>query len=280
MPPITRRDFLKFSGLSLATCLVGSAGILTIANEAYEPIIRQVTIPIRGLPSALEGYRIAQITDFHLYPYTTSDLVRKAVSMANSLKPDVTVLTGDYVWRIVGAAYDLATILSGLDARHGVYSVLGNHDYWTDIGVVMDAFQQHRLPMLVNQGVPLQVSKATLFLAGLDDGWSGRPDLDATLANAPAEAPVVLLYHEPDLADQVSLDGRVDLQLAGHTHGGQVRPPNRKPFFLPYLGKKYDYGLYQVNGMWLYTNPGIGLISVPYRFNCPPEVTEFTLVGG
>ena len=280
MPPITRRDFLKFSGLSLSACFLGSAGILAIANEAYEPIIRRVTISIRGLPSALEGYRIAQLTDFHLYPYTTSGLVRKTVAMANSLKPDVTVLTGDYVWRIVGAAYDLAAILSGLDARHGVYSVLGNHDYWTDIEVVTDAFHQHRLPMLVNQGVPLQVGKATLFLAGMDDGWSGRPDLNATLADAPAEAPVVLLYHEPDLADQVSLDGRVDLQLAGHTHGGQVRPPNRKPFFLPYLGKKYDYGLYQVNGMWLYTNPGIGMISVPYRFNCPPEVTEFTLVGG
>jgi len=280
MPPLTRRDFLKFSGLSLATCLVGSGAILSIANEAYEPIIRRVTLSIRDLPSDLEGYRIAQMTDFHLYPYTTSGLVHKAVAMANSLKPDLTVLTGDYVWRIVGAAYDLAAILSGLDARHGVYSVLGNHDYWTSIEVVMDAWQQHRLPMLVNQGVPIQVGKATLFLAGLDDGWSGRPDLNATLANAPAEAPVVLLYHEPDLADQVSLDGRVDLQLAGHTHGGQVRPPNRKPFFLPYLGKKYDYGLYQVNGMWLYTNPGIGMISVPYRFNCPPEVTEFTLVGG
>ena len=280
MPPITRRDFLKISSLSLATCFVGAAGILTIANEAYEPIIRRVTISIRGLPSALEGYRIAQISDFHLYPYTTSGLVRKAVVMANSLKPDLTVLTGDYVWRIIYAAYDLAAILSGLDARHGVYSVLGNHDYWAGIEVVLDAFHQHRLPMLVNQGVPIQVGEATLFLAGMDDGWSGRPNLDAALADAPPEAPVVLLYHEPDLADQVSLDGRVDLQLAGHTHGGQVRPPNRKPFFQPYLGKKYDFGLYQVNGMWLYTNPGIGMISVPYRYNCPPEVTEFTLVGG
>jgi len=280
MPPLTRRDFLKISGLSLATCLVGSAGVLAIANEAYQPVVRHVTISIRNLHPALEVYRIVQISDFHLYPYTTSGLVRKAVEMANNLKPDLTVLTGDYVWRIVDAAYDLAAILSGLDAKHGMYSVLGNHDYWTNAAVVTDAFQQQRLPMLVNKGVPIQVGNAKLFLAGLDDGWSGHPDLDAVLADAPPEAPVVLLYHEPDLADQVSLDGRIDLQLAGHTHGGQVRPPNRKPYFLPYLGRKYDFGLYQVNGMWLYTNPGIGMISVPYRYNCPPEVTEFTLVGG
>jgi predicted MPP superfamily phosphohydrolase len=279
-PSLTRRDFLKITGLSLATCLVGTAGVLTVANEAYEPVIRRVAIPVPNLHSSLEGFRIVQMTDFHLYPYTTAGLVQEAVDLANSLKPDLAVLTGDYVWRIVDAAYDLADILSGLDARYGVYASLGNHDYWTDIAVVTDAFQQHRLPMLVNQGVPIQVGNAALVLAGLDDGWSGHPDLNAALENAPSGTPVVLLYHEPDLADVVSLDGRITLQLAGHTHGGQVRPPNRPPYFLPYLGKKYDLGLYRVNQMWLYTNPGIGMISVPYRYNCPPEVTEFTLQRG
>lgn len=84
-------------------------------------------------------------------------------------------------------------------------------------------------------------------------------------------------YHEPDLADVVSLDLRVGLMLSGHSHGGQVRVPGRGPFILPYLGRKYDLGLYRVRDLWLYTNPGIGMISIPYRFNCPPKVTEFTL---
>ena len=203
--------------------------------------------------------------------------MRKAVELANSLKPDLTVLTGDYVWRIPEGAEDLAAILSGLNARFGVYSALGNHDIWLDVELVKQAFARHRLPMLVNQGIPLTLGNASLYLAGLDDGWSGNPDLKAALEGAPPQSPVILLYHEPDLADQVSLDPRLTLQLAGHTHGGQVRLPLRGPVILPYLGRKYDYGLYRVNEMWLYTNPGIGMISVPYRYNCPPEVTEFTL---
>jgi predicted MPP superfamily phosphohydrolase len=111
----------------------------------------------------------------------------------------------------------------------------------------------------------------------LDDGWSGNPDLEATLDGAPSDVPVVLLCHEPDLADQYSLDGRVSLQLSGHTHGGQIRLPGVGALILPYLGRKYDLGLYKVNHMLLYTNRGIGVISEPVRYNCPPEITQFIL---
>ena len=279
MTGLTRREFLKLTGTTLAAGLVTTTGIVGIANQAYEPVIRRITIPVKDLRPALDGFRIVQMTDFHMYPYTTTGLVRKSVGLANSLSPDLTVLTGDYVWRIPEGAEDLAAILAGLDARFGVYSVLGNHDIWLDVALVMQAFARHRLPMLVNQGIPITVGKASLYLAGLDDGWSGHPDLNATMVGAPPSAPVILLYHEPDLADQVSLDPRLALQLAGHSHGGQVRLPERGPLVLPYLGRKYDYGLYRVNDMWLYTSGGIGMISVPYRYNCPPEVTEFTLVS-
>jgi uncharacterized protein len=279
MTNLTRRDFLKLTGTTLAAGLVTISGIAGIANQAYEPVIRRIAIPVKDLKPALDGFRIVQLTDFHMYPYTTSSLVRKSVELANSLSPDLTVLTGDYVWRIPEGAEDLAAILSRLNARYGVYSVLGNHDIWLDVALVMQAFARNRLPMLVNQGIPIRVGKAALYLAGLDDGWSGNPDLKATLDGAPQDVPIILLYHEPDLADQVSRDPRLTLQLAGHSHGGQVRFPVRGPLILPYLGRKYDYGLYRVNDMWLYTNAGIGMISVPYRYNCPPEVAEFTLIS-
>jgi uncharacterized protein len=278
MTPLTRRGFLKLTGAALAAGFVTTTGVVGLANQVYEPVIRRIAIPVRDLKPALEGFRIVQMTDFHMYPYTTSALVRKSVALANSLNPDLTVLTGDYVWRIREGAEDLAAFLAGLNARFGVYSVLGNHDIWLDVDLVKQAFARHRLPLLVNQGIPLALGKASLYLAGLDDGWSGNPDLKAAMDGALPGAPVILLYHEPDLADQVSLDPRLTLQLAGHTHGGQVRLPLRGPLILPYLGRKYDLGLYRVNAMWLYTNPGIGVISVPYRFNCPPEVTEFTLL--
>jgi hypothetical protein len=131
---------------------------------------------------------------------------------------------------------------------------------------------------LVNQGIAVEHNGGLVYLAGLDDGWSGHPDLDTALQGAPDQAPVVLLCHEPDLADRYAADGRVALQLSGHSHGGQVRLPGKGPLVLPFLGRKYDFGLYHVGGMWLYTNRGLGCISVPYRYNCPPEVTHFTLV--
>jgi predicted MPP superfamily phosphohydrolase len=198
--------------------------------------------------------------------------------MANSLRPDLTVLTGDYVWRVRAAADELAPILAGLDARYGVYSVMGNHDYWLDIRAVQDAFDASRLRVLYNEGVALGVGKGVLYLAGMDDGWSGRPDLNAALQKAPTGVPVVLLLHEPDLIDETSHDPRVSLQLSGHTHGGQVLIPGKPPFFKPYLGKKYHQGLFKVRNTWLYTNRGLGVISVPLRINCPPEITHLTLV--
>jgi len=134
------------------------------------------------------------------------------------------------------------------------------------------------MPLLVNQGVELNIAGAPLYLAGLDDGWSGKPDLAAALRHAPASAPVILLLHEPDLADRVSSDPRISLQLAGHSHGGQIRLPKIGALVLPYLAMKYDQGLYRVRDMWLYTNRGIGVTNEPIRYNCPPEITLFTLL--
>jgi predicted MPP superfamily phosphohydrolase len=159
-----------------------------------------------------------------------------------------------------------------------VYAIIGNHDIWLDVDVIKSAFNQIRLPILVNQGFPITEANSTLYIAGLDDGWSGTPDLDAALENAPIDAPTVLLLHEPDLADKYSQVERIVLQLSGHSHGGQVRIPGFGAFILPYLGQKYDFGLYKVRDMWLYTNRGIGNISVPFRYNCAPEITEFTLL--
>jgi len=179
----------------------------------------------------------------------------------------------------VEAIFELTAILSGLQARQGIYAIIGNHDIWTDVNIVRSGFDRQRIPILKNEGVPISVGKGSFYLAGLDDGQSGQPDLNAALEDAPPGDPVVLLFHEPDLADDVSLDGRVNLQLSGHSHGGQIRLPGFGAFILPYLGRKYDYGLYHVNQMWLYTNGGLGTITIPVRYNCPPEITEVILVG-
>jgi uncharacterized protein len=275
---MSRRNFLLSGTLALGGALTGTTLYLNRHNEAERLAVERLSLPINELPAGLEGFRLVQLSDFHLYPLTKPALIQAAVEQTNELQPDLIVLTGDYVWRDVEAIFDLAPLLAGLNARHGVYAIMGNHDLWTNVDIVKTGFDESRLPYLINQGVPITQDGGTFYLAGLDDGWAGRPDLSAAMVGAPPAAPTVLLLHEPDLADQYAQSSDIALQLSGHSHGGQIRlPRSGKAPVLPYLGRKYDMGLYRVNEMWLYTNRGIGVTNAPFRLNCPPEITEITL---
>lgn len=276
---VNRRTFLKLTGAATLATLGATVAYSLFENEADSPVVERVRIPIPNLPSALDGFRIVQISDIHYYPFTTIELVSRAVEMANQLQPDLTVLTGDFIWHEVEAVFELVPSLARLNAKNGVYAGLGNHDHWTDVKVVSRAIEQERLSLLVNQGVPISIGQNTLYLASLDDGWSGKPDLAAAMANYADGAITVLMMHEPDLAPEYAVDKRIHLQLSGHSHGGQVRLPFYGPLILPYLSWQYPMGLYNINGMWLYTNRGLGTTNVPVRVNCAPEITELTLVN-
>lgn len=274
---LTRREFLKVSGAAVAAGLTSTVVFLGVKDERGDLVVKRITIPVENLHPALEGFKIVQLTDIHIYPITPIEVAEEAVAIANRLKPDLTVLTGDYVWRVGEVIFELAPVLAGLNANHGLYAIIGNHDIWEGLEISLTGLREAGIPVLINQGLTITEGAGSIYLAGLDDGMSGQPDLEEALRGMPADAPVVLLMHEPDPADEYSLDGRVSLQLSGHTHGGQVRVRDM-PMVLPPLGRKYDLGLYNVNGMWLYVSPGIGEISVPLRYNCPPEVSEFILV--
>jgi hypothetical protein len=279
MKKLSRRTFLKSIGLlSLGGC-TGLFGAYQYARriEPYTLVVEQVQIPFKTLKPTLEGFKIVQISDIHLHPYIQLDFVQRAVALANTLNPDLVLLTGDYVLERAESIFELAPVLATLNARYGLFTIFGNHDLWTNRAIVQQGLEEARLPILYNEGVSLDIGAETIYLAGVDDGWSGQPDLHAALANRSGDLFTILLAHEPDLADPFSLDGRVSLQLSGHSHGGQVRFPGLGAPILPRLGKKYDQGLYQVNQMWLYTNRGLGL-TLPIRLNCPPEITEIILV--
>ena len=275
---LNRRSFLKISGTTLFAGLGALITYFYLSNELENLVVEFVDIPIPELPSALEGFRIVQISDIHYYPITTLELVNQAVQMADELRPDLTLLTGDYVWHEVEVIFDLMPSLERLNARHGVFANLGNHDLWTDVNVVTTAFKEAKIPLLVNQGLSITVGRDNLYLASLDDGWSGQPDLAAAMENWPNGTPTVLLMHEPDLADEYSKDTRINLQLSGHSHGGQIRFPFLGALITPYLSWKYPMGLYNLNGMWLYTSRGLGTTNFPLRVNCAPEITALTLV--
>ena len=243
----------------------------------------RVTIPVKHLGSSFEGFKVVHMSDFHLYPHTQIELIKRAVEITNRLKPDLIALTGDYVSgyrsRNAEAIFELAPVLSTLNAKHGVFSVLGNHDCSTNRSIVLAGLRECGLPVLINNGLALSKGQQVLYLAGLDDGRRGRPYLPKALEKRPGNVPTLLLVHEPDFADTYSSDGTISLQLSGHSHGGQIRLPGVGALALPRYGRKYDQGLYRVRDMWVYTTRGIGVTGrLPIRINCRPEITEITLV--
>jgi len=177
MTSLNRGDALKITGSVLGGSLIAVTGFLAINNESSQISVERINLPVKNLPPALEGYKIAQLSDFHIYPYTKPELIKKAVEVTNMLDPDLIVLTGDYVWRNLGAVAILAPTLAGLNAFHGVFSVIGNHDIWTNLDVVRGTLHNAGLPVLENEGVMISRGKGNIYLAGLEDAWSGRPNL-------------------------------------------------------------------------------------------------------
>jgi hypothetical protein len=251
------------------------------------PRIVRKQIALRRWPDRLEGFSIALLSDFHYDPYFSVHPLRSSIGMVNGLHPDLIVLTGDFVTepfsgdkaikaKAADAGEPCAELLRQMQATCGLWAVLGNHDVATDPDRVINALRSVGIQVLGNQSVPIERSGGRFWLAGVDDVMEKRSDLDAALHRVPADESVILLAHEPDFAEYVARFP-VDLQLSGHSHGGQVRIPFVRPLWLPPLGKKYVWGLYNIGGLTLYTNPGLGTVGVPVRMNCPPEITFLTL---
>ena len=233
---VTRRKFLTISAAAVASLAIGTTSYLYISDESQHLVVDYIELPIADLPPALDGFTIAQLSDIHLYPYTQLDLVRQSVAITNALQPDVTVLTGDYVWRDLDAVFDLAPVLGQLDARHGVYAIIGNHDIWLDVDVVTSGPGKggHPRPGESGRDVKRGGGKLVSGRPGRRLERTARPGNDAR-RKARRRARCLLL-HEPDLADVYSQDSRIAVHLAGHTHGGQVRI-NDQALILPIWAK-------------------------------------------
>ena len=275
---ITRRKFLRLAAAAGAELGGFALGGVYSLFEPHWLSIERVKVPLAGLPNVPQGLSIAQISDLHVGPNVSAQDVARAVNTVLSLQPSLIAVTGDYVTLAAEHAQQCAVELSRLHAPLGVFAILGNHDHWTNALVVAQAVLDAGLTLLNNTGRLIETKGGAIWLAGVDDVWEQHADLDAALTGAPEAALKILLAHEPDYADEVADDGRVSLQLSGHSHGGQIRLPIIGAPALPHLGQKYPYGLRRVGRMWLYTNRGIGVIAPPVRFNCRPEVTLITLV--
>lgn len=279
-PRFTRRHFLIGSGAAAASIALYSG---EIARHEIDVVPR--TITIANLPSAFNGFRIAQISDIHLDEFTEPSFLERVVKHINTLAADMVLLTGDFITKgsltfiaEQHAAHRCAEILSTLTCPLR-YACLGNHDVSVSAPLVIESLTSNGIPVLVDQHVPIERNGARFWLAGVNDPGTTNPRLDLAVPPLP-DGPVILMAHEPDYADAVLQHPRgplVDLILAGHTHGGQIRLPFLGALVLPPMGKNYVEGHFQFGKMQLYVNRGIGTVGIPFRLNCPPEITVITL---
>jgi uncharacterized protein len=280
----TRRQFLR------AAALTGVAGFAAVAGDSvllapnFPRIVRR-DIRLRRWPEHLDGFTIAVLSDFHYDPYFSVHPLEAAIGMVNGLKPDLIALGGDFVsMPVLGSSYakaaslaePCAALLTKMNAPEGLWAVLGNHDFNTDPRHVTHALEAQGITVLANHAVAISRKGERFWLAGVNDVLSGTADLEGSIRGIPENEAVVLLAHEPDYADLVARYP-VDLQVSGHSHGGQVRFPMMPPLFLPEMAKKYFLGLYQIGSLTLYTNAGLGTVGIPVRLNCAPEITLLTI---
>jgi uncharacterized protein len=241
--------------------------------------IKPLTLTLPRLAPEFDGYRIVQIGDIHLDDWTKPERLSGIVKKVNAQRPDLIAIMGDFASR---SAKQLDTrrltgALRELRARDGVVTILGNHDYLTGVELIRRCIREASVTELVNDHHTLRRGGASLHVAGIDDVMEGGSRLDLVLRDLPDSGAAILLAHEPDFADVSAATGRFDLQLSGHSHGGQVRVPLLMRLALPPFSQRYTSGLYMVDGMLQYTNRGLGFVNMRLRFLCRPEITVLTL---
>lgn len=256
----------------------------------HELTVEEHTLHLERLPDAFRGIRFVQISDIHYMEFTEPFFVRDVVRRVNQLRPEMVLITGDFITRLPGGhrigavhrmvarqAVECAEILTGIECP-ARYASLGNHDEDFDAEYMVGVLKEHGLPVLLNQAIPLERGNQRLWLAGLGSACQDDADPAAAIPQACVQGnePVILMAHEPDTLPEVARYN-VDLMLSGHTHGGQVRLPLLPPLILPPYGRHYIEGFFRHGRTQLYVNRGIGTIELPLRLFCPPEITVFTL---
>lgn len=273
----------------LDVALIGALPGLGAYARFVAPHTLEVTehrVPVRRLPAALDGLRIAHLTDFHLGKTMPMAFIDRCVRLLNESAPDIVALTGDYLQWDDGYIRELRRVLSRIESRFGVFAVLGNHDYGLNspngprmldhaTDRLVDAMRSAGVHVLRNGSVPLDVGGVRLDVVGVEDIWSGEADAATAFANLPERGVRLFLCHNPD-GFGYGRHHRFDLMLAGHTHGAQIRLPMSPAALLPVRDQRLQAGFYGKRGSWLYVNRGLGYIW-KVRLNSAPEIACHTL---
>ncbi|MEM7447117.1 MAG: metallophosphoesterase [Myxococcota bacterium] len=276
-----RRDFLMRTAWGGGLLLGTSQSIYGSAFGRHDYVMETVPVAMPNLPSSFHGYSLIQLSDIHFGTFVGEAELRVAEDFVRRAKPDLVVLTGDLVDHDPAFAPYVARLVQRLTdyARDGILAVPGNHDYYSGVEVVLGELERAGASVLRNASTLIDRGTQRLALLGVDDVWASRsgatkgPDLDRALQGVDEETTKLLLCHNPVFFPTAA--GHVDLQLSGHTHGGQVAPFfNPADIVLPY---GYVRGLYRRAGSQLYVNRGFGTAGPPTRIGSPPEITKIVL---
>jgi predicted MPP superfamily phosphohydrolase len=278
--PIGSPRLVAASALAVPILAVLSTALGFYNARRRAPVVT-VDVPIDGLPAALDGFTIVQISDIHVGPTIKRHYVERIVAAVNGLKPDLIAVTGDVVDGAVAHLADHTRPLAQLSARHGAFLVTGNHEYYSGVDKWVAEFRRLGLTVLLNQHVVVDHDGARAVVAGVTDYGAAsfdpahRSDPAEALRGAPDDAAVrLLLAHQPRSAEAAAAAG-FTLQLSGHTHGGQFLPWN----FFVRLQQPYVAGLARIGKLWVYTSRGTGYWGPPKRLGAPSEITRVRLVG-
>jgi predicted MPP superfamily phosphohydrolase len=242
-----------------------------------------IHLKLNRLPKGFSGFRVAQISDIHMGGWMNYARFQHVADLVVAQKPDILVITGDF---LKGRSFteatkqgikDLTKVLRPLAALIPSFAVLGNHDYRTNPDAVREMLRLCQITDLTNSVFTLRREGQKLYLCGVDDVRHGDVRLNDVLDQLENDSAAILLVHEPDFADISAATGKFDLQISGHSHGGQIVLPFYGPPRLPDSGRKYPSGLYKIGNMVQYTNRGVGTDRFAVRINCPPEITIFVL---
>lgn len=261
--------------LTLASTYSEKARAALAEANSYQ--IENVEVFLKRLPKALDGFRLVQLSDIHHSPFTSSEFIEHIVEKANELKPDMFVLTGDYVSHENEYIAPVAKMMGKLKSEFGTYACLGNHDHWTDADLVTKEFRRNGITMLINEGFRFTAKNESFWLCGVDDYGEKLSDIRRSLKGSEPDEMKLLLAHNPAIMRRAAYR-EIDLVLSGHTHGGQLklREPREKILF-PNRRRKFSSGLHSRWDTQIYITRGIGTVVVPMRYQCPPEISIIEL---
>jgi len=276
-----RRLFLKRLFAGAAVLVTGTTTAVSVYNGMARLRVKDVRIPLRRLPASMQGFTIVQLSDVHLGPTLREEFARQVVERVNSLDADLIAITGDLVDGTVERLRDMVGVFGSLRARHGVYFVTGNHEYYSGVDEWLQELRRLGIRVLRNERVSIGSEQASFDLIGIDDAQAKQfgnghgADLGKAVRGRDPSREAILLAHQPKAVFDAQQHG-IGLQLSGHTHGGQLWPFN----YLVRLQQPVVKGLEKIGNVWLYVSSGTGYWGPPMRLAAPAEITRVTLLAG